>query len=245
MATINIPASFYIKGETIDRLIKCVFNITDNIKTLKFKKIGYILDGGNDLTITGVVGQKGIIEEDYNGTSIPVPNTKITVFKNGYMIDSSITNSNGEYVLFLESGVYDIIIDSSNYKREIKNYEVKNGISNVFSIPVKGEIFRKYYDAVSFLNQDSSGNIFIDNNWLINGTIINPNNEPVENAQLVISQKDKVIVCVNTDNKGKYHFMLPIGIYDVRIRIPNQHVKIFRNIYFNGEGGFINQLVNN
>lgn len=235
----TFPGAFTIVGEKLSRFINGAFIIKDEIELLQLEKIGYASNHPDNLNITGIKGVKGKITEALNK---PVNNAIVTIKKNGFIIDKVRTDKDGNYIVFIPDGAYDIEINSSKVNRAYKNYEIKNGIRRVYCIPKSGEIFRHYEDSVSFLYKDSNG-VYDTKDFLINGQILDFKNNPVQDAEIIVSKEDEVAAYVTTDEMGKYHFMLTKGEYEVRIRIPKQHLKIAK-IVFDGNG-FISNVSNN
>lgn len=222
-----IYGSFEITGDFVNRFINCSFIVTNEPNNLVLSPV------------VKVYGQSGIITENYN---IPVPHAIVIVRKNSYIYDKTVTDINGNYHLFLPSGIYDIEIQSQLFNRTIKNHEVKleEGITEVKVDVISGDIFEKSEDSVLFTYDDGM-NVNYDSKSLVHGQILDIKDKPVYGAEIVVNETDtaNVIAYVKTDLEGKYKFVLPHAHYDVRIRLPKQHVKIAKDVDYVGIGGFI------
>lgn len=240
-SSLSFNGGFTITGGQIDRKMLGAFTVTWVVKELTVEKFGYDPneEDPNDISITGVFGNTGKIEEKQGYFVQPVPNAIITVWKDGCIVDRVKTDLNGEYTIFVPSGIYDIEIDGHGTKRMVRNYEIKNGITEVYCKPVMGDIFEKYHDVVSFLKEDEFGTIGYENDWFVHGEILDKEDNPIQNCEIIVSVEDEAVVYLKTNEEGKYSFMLPLGKYDVRIKAPKQHVKIAKDVIFGGRDGFM------
>lgn len=243
--SVVFSGAFTVVGGQINITMKSAFKIKWDVVEPTVNKVGYKEEDPEDISITGVFGSSGTITERIGGfANLPVPGAILTAWKDGFIYDKVKTNDAGEYTMFLPAGVYDIEIDGHNFKRTVKNHQITDGITEVYSLPKAGDIFERYYDATSFLYRDNlTGVVGYHNDWLINGEILDTKDKPVENAEIVVTIDNEVVVYTKTNKEGKYHFMLPLGIYDVIIRLPKQHAKIAKSVSFGGREGFIPNVV--
>lgn len=235
-----INGTFRITGGQNIKTMKGHFYVKDNIKPPVINKVGY-QQNNEDISITGILGLSGKVTEKQNGQIINVANATILVKQKGYIIDKAKTDDQGDYTIFVKPGIYDIEISNQTYHKTIRNYQIEDGIGFVHSDIVSGEICGRNDDVISFIRED----LIVYENWLVNGVILDPRGRPVDGAELVITRDDQVIVHYKTNDDGQYHFLLPFDTYDVRIRLPKEHVKISTNVNFSGVDGFLPKVVAN
>ena len=66
---------------------------------------------------------------------------------------------------------------------------------------------------------------------------------PLKNAEIRISQFEKMIIYCKTNEKGMYNFILNnSGNYDIRIRTNEKNIKLISNFKYDKSKGFIKQL---
>jgi hypothetical protein len=190
---------------------------------------------------------KGVINDSKNNNNIPVSNTRITFIKDFVVdnknnqdyegkktiIDRAITNSNGEYIVFVPPGQYTIKVDNDKYTKYFKNQKVKEGLINQFYYLVDSTIKEKNKDVIKFHNTDKN---------LIQGVMLNEHNNPISNAEIIITKNDIVITYIKTDSNGKYKFALEKGVYDIRIRQNKKDIKILNDFNFDPNNGFVESL---
>lgn len=235
-----LNATFRVVGDQNVKTMRSYFYVKNDIKTPVINKSGYLIDE-LDITLTGIVGLTGKVTERHNWESVAIKNAIILVKQNGYVVDKTISDDQGDYCIFVKSGVYDIEISTPTYKKVIRNYQIDDGINYVHTNIVDGDICYKSNDVVAFFQDDAS----VYDNWLVNGMILDPRNNPVDGAELVITRQNEVVVHYKTGVDGEYHFLLPFGNYDIRIRLPKEHVKISTNVDFTGIDGFLPKVLAN
>jgi len=237
--------SVNVSGNSIQHKLQGMFDVvieSFSIKTLHL--------GNQDITDLSNVNQyqpipvTGIIRDDRN---IPVVNVRVSFIDDNVVIDKSdteyegerivsdycITDTNGQYTVYLIPGVYTIRIDFGKNSKYFLNQIVSDGLKNQFYYTIKGLVKTKYQDVIVFTNTDER---------MIIGTMVDQNKKPLINAELIITQNNKVIVYLKTDKRGRYMFVLDDGIYDLRIRAEEQPVKIIKNFNFVGTNGFKQSL---
>ena len=195
---------------------------------------------------------------------------KITAYKGTKIYDSTYTYdgkgesgkychlTRGDYFLFLESGTYDIRIESESVNRTIKNYQVKDGIKLYRKRFFSGQVKSKYPEDNTIQESKSINNIVTFqsfdedipefNEALVMGVIRDQYGMPVKNAELIIadSVSKEVKTFVRTEEDGKFSFILGLGNYDIILRSPDHNAKIIRGYDFNNfEGGFLLDLFDN
>lgn len=231
-------------GASKKKIINCVFDVVNTseivLKTYCGKDfnnknipidstliptpaIGKIQDNNGN----GLAGVKVSFIKDYIVTDQSI-NQKGAV---QIIIDYCITDTNGQYIVFIEPGIYTIRIDGGQAPQIFTNQEITTGLQNQYYYLIdKGLIQKKYSDIIEFSGTTKR---------LIYGEMINQSKQPLINSEIIISQNNVVISYIKTDNNGKYFFAIDNGIYDVRIRGPKQPVKIIKNFNFEDGKGFM------
>lgn len=249
---ILINGAFNATGETGKYFLKGFFEISQNNKDEVKLNIGngkvVEISEMSNYELTPVVG---IIKEEVNGISIPIPNVRISFIKdyvvtdksqlnyngNRIVLDYDITDDNGEYVVFVPPGIYTIRIDGGKYAEYFTNQVIKNGLQHEFYITIDGLIKSKHEDVIELCDYEEK---------IITGLIIDQNEKPLLGAEIIISKGKEVITYIKTDNEGKYQFAIKEGVYDIRLRGPKQSVKIIKNYNFNmksGKGMFVDSPI--
>lgn len=213
----------------------------------------YVVIGGeflikteNDNTVLLEIGEQsyGEVSTLKQQSGKPVVNATITAYKNGIIYDYTLTDAEGKYTLYLEDGVYDIKIQSSLINRTLKNQQINNGIKSFKSIFKSGPILEKREDLLKFSNLSEIG-------YFIQGVLLNENNTPIENAEIVIADtiSKKILAFLKTDIKGKYSFVLNNNdinddkTLDLVIRSSKIHAKVIRGFVFDETKGFMSNIV--
>lgn len=239
-------------GDNVKRILDgCVDVTMDSFLPELYLHIGnnIIIQDPSQMEQYKIFPISDIIKDTLIGQEIVVPNVKVTFLrdyvvqeKNEYqysankvVVDYCITNSNGEYNVFLEPGIYTIKIEGGIYNKLFLNQQIDSGLKNEYYFNINNSLIKsKYEDIIEFSGTDKK---------TIYGTIINELNRPVENAEIIITLNNEVVSYVKTDKDGKYFFTLDNGIYDIRIRGPKYPVKIIKNYYFENGKGFIKPLI--
>jgi len=147
------------------------------------------------------------------------------------VVDYCITDINGQYMVFIEPGIYTIRIDGGQAPQIFTNQEVTMGLQNQYYYLIdKGLIQKKYSDVIEFNGITKK---------LVYGEMISQNKRPLIDTEIVISQNDVIVAYIKTDKSGKYNFAIDNGIYDVRIRGPKQPIKIMKDFNFEDGKGFM------
>lgn len=149
---------------------------------------------------------------------------------NNLVYDYTYTDSNGEYVAFLESGEYKIRIDTPT-KQFFFNQIVSAGIQEYYLYTESAAIKAKIEDTTL---------VYGTSKVLISGCLVDEYNTPHE-GQIIISQNNQLVAFIHTLN-GKYNFLLDYGIYDIRIRTANRSVVIYQQFNFQPGKGFFTEL---
>jgi hypothetical protein len=226
---------FEVIGETVNRTINSTFAVTNEPIFQKIEEFGEITSG-----------KTGTITQRVSGLLRPVVNAKVTAFKDGIVYDYDTTDTNGQYTLCLEDGIYDIEIKSPSYSRTVKNYEVQDGIKEYRKLITYGQIKKKTNDMIEFAFFESDGKpLWHDNGMrLIGGTLLDEHNNVITGAEIVVVDSDtkEVHAYVKTNENGEYSFVLERETYDVIIRSPRHNAKVVKNFIFNGEDGFVSEM---
>lgn len=235
---INMPASFEIVGSNINLPIRALVDITlSNIQIV------------NKIIGNKSYGKMGNVTINAQPYPLKVCNAKIVALKKGIVYDFDITDEDGNYTLFLEDGIYDIIVQSQTVNREIKNYQHTNGIGLYSEVIVSGQIKTQHHDVIEFseLDLDTGREKISSSKRLIQGRIVGENKQPIENAEIVVYDEftKEVLAFVKTDCEGKYKFAISKSDCTVIIRSPYHHAKIFRNYQFTPDKGFLPYIIDN
>lgn len=230
----------------------CTINLTNKIMELVTTNIGNplgVLSGeiiDNTLksqqTIIEAYDINNILKDQYiiRPKKIIRPTFDIYGFNEMQIEKFGVTNNTYDldrkniYSLFLQSGIYNFNIRNNLANRWINNSLINEGINSYYTEINSGLIYNSYDDVIEYLNNENTKEI--------HGYIINEYNELVPNAEIIITQKDKLIVYYITDINGQYKFKLDNGIYDIRLRSSNKRVKIFRDFNFDINKGFFTEL---
>ena len=216
------------------------------------KKIAWAFEFSNsydNITINTIGKSSKAVQGFVIDNNRPIPGIRVSAIKdyvvdyaidklpnvyNGIktILDWDITDKDGKYILFLEPGTYTIRIDYGQQSMYNINTDFIEGICEYYST-LEGTIKRKFDDTISFYDTDLK---------LITGVILDEYNKYVNDAEIIISQNDNVIVYQKTHENGKFAFALSNGIYDVRLRAKNQSVIMTKNFDFNDTTGFFTNL---
>lgn len=231
-----IPCRFDVIGEHITRIVNAGFIIgNEPIQRMVVE---------NGTPTMGVAGRIVIMVES---TPITVGQARVTAYRNGVIYDYVDTDLNGNYVLYLEDGTYDIRIEGESYNRTLRNYPITGGIKPYSRVIVKGQVTIKSFDTIGFAVFDGNGNPTDDGLRLVNGTVIDENGNRIEGAEIVVARSSdhSIVAFVRTDPYGRYSFVIPNDDdYDVVLRSPDHDVKVVRNYHFLDTNGFIPPLAN-
>lgn len=234
---ITIEAGFEIVGERNKFTVGGEFKINLNDKPPVEIEFG-----------TQSFGKTGKINKQIGNLLIAVKNATVTAYKNGVIYDSTVTNVDGEYTLYLEDGIYDIKVQSPAYSRTLKNQTIENGIKLYKKTINDGQIIRKNFDVIEIANFNS--NLPIDENIrLIRGTLINVNGSPIRDAEIIVANNEthSIESFVRTDISGKYEFVVSNSKLDLIVRSPIFHAKVLRGFEFDIQNnkGFVQTIIEN
>lgn len=230
-----------IIGDSISKLIYGVVDLNPN------PIVNYYLNPSSDSIRP--VSISGFINENVSGIVKPVTNVKVSFIKdytvndksnkeyNGekIVVDYCMTDSNGEYTVFVEPGIYAIRIDGGKYANKVfTGQKIDGGLINEYYLSTDALISKRYDDVIELAGETEYR--------LVQGFLYNEQNKPLENAELIISQGKNIEVYLKTKENGKYSFLLKNGEYDLRLRGPGQSVKIVRGFNFENGKGFMNSV---
>lgn len=236
-----------VHGTRQAKILRGAFDVLNSSNILLQTYCGKDINN-NDITIASnkiPVPVIGIIKDDNNN---PVINVKVTFIKDSTIlnklvnqytahetaIDYSMTDNNGNYIVFVEPGIYNIRIDNGKNPTIFTGQEIINGMQNQYYYLIdKGFIKKKYDDIIEFYGTDKK---------LIQGTMVDQNKIPIVNAEIIISKNNVIHTFIKTDCNGKYAFALENSTYDIRIRGLRQPIKICKNFIFENGKGFMNVL---
>ena len=121
--------------------------------------------------------------------------------------------------------------------KDIKgNFEIKKGIEEYYTKINNSDIIDIIDDTLVLLDKRRRNN-------QIQGYIVDEYNNPLKNAEIIISQFEKMIIYCKTNEKGMYNFILNnSGNYDIRIRTNEKNIKLISNFKYDKSKGFIKQL---
>lgn len=208
-------------ADIIDISNKKVNNVYINIiEQNQHRKLN---ENNNNFLLTPVTG---VIDD--NG--IPVADIKVSfIDKNNIVKDYCITNKSGEYYIYIEPGTYTVRIGENSFPNQI----FKDGLKFQYFYTVDGLIKKRYNNIVEFYDTEKK---------LVEGKIINHDNEPLLDGEIIITQNNEIKTYIKTDDDGKYSFAIENGIYDVRVRSKRMTVKIINNVEFIDEKSFIDSI---
>ena len=131
------------------------------------------------------------------------------------------------YQLFI--GYFYCSRKSSNSIRETKDFrefEIKKGIEEYYTKINNSDIIDIIDDTLVLLDKRRRNN-------QIQGYIVDEYNNPLKNAEIIISQFEKMIIYCKTNEKGMYNFILNnSGNYDIRIRTNEKNIKLISNFKY-------------
>jgi protocatechuate 3,4-dioxygenase beta subunit len=240
-----LNSTFNVVGATISSTWQGIFDaVIDNgendiVKLNIGKGRSVNIDKLNQYTLTPVIGT---ITENVNGEEIPIPNVRVSFIKdfvvinntqlnyngNKTVVDYDMTDEDGEYVVFIEPGTYTIRIDGGKYAEYFTNQVITEGLKNEFYVTIDGLIQHKCEDIIELCNFEEK---------IVTGFMIDQNEKPLANAEIIITKDKEIITYCKTDNDGKYQFAIKEGIYNIRLRGPKQSVKIMYDYDFRADSG--------
>ena len=221
----TICFSFEDHNEHINLFFNCKINITTDIiyPTIKtIKNDSSILFGKIDSLITS----KG-----FNPTEIAAYDL------NGVLKDYYISK-NSRYNLFLEKGIYNINVKNNLIQRTFNNIELSEGISLNYSNIEFGLISNIYEDIIEYYNSNNKIKKVI-------GYLHDEYNNPINNAEIIITQDNSMVVYYKTNEEGFFEFYLENGKYDIRIRSERNNIKIIHDFNFVDNLGFFTEIKKN
>lgn len=205
----------------VELFFDCIVKLTDTIRPIKRNVIGNN-SGAFTGQINNAVINQGLIEA-YN--------------LQGKLQDQQILNSN-QYCLFLKDNIYNFIVKTVSFERQFNNVSV-TGIKPYYSQVTEGLIYDIFADVVQYYDiEDNSEKIITE----ICGKLVNEYNEPLKNANIIITSKNELITYFITDNNGNYRFELKSSKYDVRLSCDNRPLKIIRDFDFMEDYGFFSEI---
>lgn len=169
-----------------------------------------------------------------NIANIHCPGSVMEAYNNGKLKDQLILKDD-KYYMFLTNNDYNFIIKNSRVNRRFPHVIVDNGITENYSKSINGLIRKQYEDVIEYYDG-------LYTSWEIYGQLIDEYGSPISNAEIIISQGEKLVVYYVTDFNGKYRFELPHGIYDIRIRSSNKRLKIIKDFEFKKGIGFFSEI---
>lgn len=223
----DIPFRDYL-GNTINITklnFPCYIQVSNTDLEAEYKKIG-ISNGG----VT-----KGKL--DVSNIKNTFPKTMISVNKKNKRTIYDICNTyNDIYALYLEDGIYDFKIKVQDDVKYFRNVEIKRGIMEYYHKIIDSDILDIDYDTLTLLDKRIR-------QYQISGYVVNEYDEAIKNAEIIISQNEKLIVYCKTDEDGKYCFILnDSGLYDIRVRTDNTNIKLINGFNYDRSRSFIKQL---
>ncbi len=132
--------------------------------------------------------------------NIPISGAIVEVLNDAQIVISSITTSdNGNYILYLPVGVYNVRVSSTGYIT--------------------------YYSSGVVINSDQTTTLNIKlltlKKGYISGLILEHNTtEPLNGVNVIFKKSNIFVSSTTTDNSGKYHFELEVGTYTVSVSYP-------------------------
>ena len=207
----------------------CKINISNNDREAEFEKIG--------MSSGGVTTGRLNINNKFLNIKNSFPMTKIVAKRvdSNFIYDYCNTN-NDVYALFLPNGIYNLNFNSSNFNKDFREFEIKKGIEEYYTKINNSDIIDIIDDTLVLLDKRRRNN-------QIQGYIVDEYDNPLKNAEIIISQFEKMIVYCKTNEKGMYNFILNnSGNYDIRIRTNEKNIKLISNFKYDKSKGFIKQL---
>ena len=173
-----------------------------------------------------------------NNQSIAASNIKISFMKNeiadspfNVVYDYTYTDSNGEYAVFLETGIYKVRIDAG-FQYLYFNVDITDGITEYYEYATAASIKQKIDDTIVLYGTDKVQ---------IVGRLLNEYDLPAT-GQIIISQGNELISFINSSD-GNYQFLLDYGTYDIRVRSELQSVIKYDNFEFTPGKGFFTEIL--
>ncbi len=234
---INFDTCFNYIGQNINIHLKfkCTFKILNDVYLPTINTIGE-----QSIPLTGKItcpsvyyprGMNQVVVEAYT--------------LNNILVDRCVTindlhdvhNIDHPYRLFLTNGTYNINIKNNTHSRMNNGVNISSGIQQYYSYVEKGLIANINNDIIEYYvsNEETMTEIF--------GYIINEYDNPIKNAEIIISNGDDLLMYCVTNELGQYKFCLDYGNYDIRIRSNSRKVKIVNSFEFS-ELGLFNQIQN-
>ena len=207
----------------------CKINISNDDREAEFEKIG--------MSSGGVTTGRLSINNKFLNIKNSFPMTKIVAKRvdSNFIYDYCNTN-NDVYALFLPNGIYNLNFNSSNFNKDFREFEIKKGIEEYYTKINNSNIIDIIDDTLVLLDKRRRNN-------QIQGYIVDEYNNPLKNAEIIISQFEKMIIYCKTNEKGMYNFILNnSGNYDIRIRTNEKNIKLISNFKYDKSKGFIKQL---
>lgn len=149
---------------------------------------------------------------------------------NNNIIKDKVISNNGNYVCFIENGVYDIKIQYNGKTEVVKNQEVTDGLQDEFFYTIQGQIQEKLYSTYIMVDEIARN---------IRLKYINQYNNLI-NGKIVISQDDNLIVYKKINNKDL--FALEPGVYNIRLMADNINTIIIKDFNFTEDMDFVESL---
>ena len=199
------------------------------------KNIDYdIINKGNGRgCFTGKLEGLNIIQNNYPTTIINIKKNNEYTLYDKYIIQNDI------YECFLPKGIYNFEIICNNVKHNFNNIKICNGINFYYSTIEWGHLYKIIDDTFEIINNK-------ERIRMVMGTIFNEYNNFLDNAEIIISSFNKLLMYQKVDSNGNYRFVLPkfenYSNVSIRIRSNNKTVKIVDNFKYDPNKGFIEQL---
>lgn len=149
---------------------------------------------------------------------------------------STTTDRGGRYVVWLESGEYDLVVHARTGELRLNNIKVSSKLGQLFTTRLTGLIHSKTADVVTFNGSDLV---------LTRGAIVDANGLPVAGARVVVTADEQLLAYCVTAEDGLYEFALPRGTCDVQLRGVASPAKIVTGVVVDGQRGFAEQLCEN
>lgn len=146
---------------------------------------------------------------------------------------STTTDAGGNYVVWIEPGVYDVVIHARSGEIVLNNIKVAGSLRSSFTTTIDGLVSKKIADLVTVNGSDLVQ---------VTGAIVDHNGRPVAGAKFVVLNDGKLLAYVVTADDGLYAFALPRGSVDVQLRGPASSVKVVRNVTVDDDHSFAEQL---
>lgn len=190
-------------------------DIFDSENSIYRKNLHFEETGRKDECTRGSGTYKGSVMRA-DDIRIPVKNAKIQVFSGGYLKDTTITDSHGNFVgASLPSGNYTIRVSCSGYVPYERSFDIIGGQATVLATQLI--ISRENEGENGWDSRTCSG--YVADAYT--GSRISGATVEIRTQHLV--GNDDLIDVITTDSNGYFEFIAPIGQYEITV-IKNGYV---------------------